>query len=238
MLQYLLFMNEHLKVSAEGLEHITKWEGLMLKRYICPAGKPTIGVGHVILPGENYQEITKEQAIEILAKDVERFEKAVKKHITVSLNQNQFDALVSFIFNTGEGGIINTGVQKAVNSSDFASVPAKLEEWSKFRVNGVMKVNKGLLNRRKSEAQLFIKPIEAGTEVQDDSVIWDKNTLKEAQTYLSKICLYDKSIDGLWGPGTSSGLTQFASQNCVSLGDDPKTKIPRAVFELLKQKSS
>lgn len=231
-------MNEHLKVSAAGLEHITKWEGLMLKRYICPAGKPTIGVGHVILPGENYQEITKEQAMEILSKDVERFEKAVKKHIAVPLNQNQFDALVSFIFNTGEGGIINTGVQKAVNSGDFASVPAKLEEWCKFRVDGVMKVNKGLLSRRKSESQLFMKPIDAVEMPQDDSVIWDKNLLKEAQTYLKKICLYDKSIDGLWGAGTSNGLTQFANQNCVSLGDDPKAKIPRSVFELLKQKAS
>jgi len=231
-------MNDHLKISAHGLEHITKWEGLVLKRYICPAGKPTIGVGHVILPGENYQEITKEQALAILAKDVERFESAVKKHITVPLNQNQFDALVSFIFNTGEGGIVNTGVQKAVNSRDFASVPAKLEAWCKFRVGGVMKVNKGLLSRRKSESQLFMKTIDAAKPNEDDSVIWDKNSLKEAQEYLKKICLYDKSIDGVWGPGTLSGLTQFASQNCLSLGDDPKTKVPREVFELLRTKAS
>jgi lysozyme len=231
-------MNEHLKVSAFGLEHITKWEGLMLKRYNDIAGIPTIGVGHVILPGEKYQEITKVQAMEILAKDVERFEKAVKKYITTDLNQNQFDALVSFIFNTGEGGIINSNVQKSVNSGNFAKVPASLEEWSKFRVNGVMKINKGLLNRRKSEAQLFMKPTETAALPQDASVLWDKNTLKEAQTYLSKICLYDKSIDGLWGPGTSNGLTQFASQHCISLGDEPKTKIPRSVFALLKEKAS
>ena len=83
-----------------------------------------------------------------------------------------------------------------------------------------------------------MKPIETAATSQDASVLWDKNTLKEAQTYLSKICLYDKSIDGLWGPGTSNGLTQFASQNCISLGDEPKTKIPRSVFVLLKEKAS
>ena len=228
-------MNEHLKISKIGLEHITKWEGLVLKRYICPAGKPTIGVGHVILPGENYQEITREKALEILAKDVERFENAVKKYITVPLNQNQFDALVSFIFNTGEGGIINSGVQKAVNSGNFAEVPAKLQEWSKFRVNGVMKVNQGLLNRRKSESQLFMKPIDEVPEV--PHLKWNSALLKEAQTHLTKLSLYDKKIDGLWGPGTERGLKEFANQNCLELGSDPKASIPQAVFNLLKQKA-
>ncbi len=231
-------MNEHLKVSALGLEHITKWEGLMLKRYICLAGKPTIGVGHVIIAGENYQEITKEQAMEILAKDVERFEIAVKKYITIALNQHQFDALVSFIFNTGEGGIINSGVQKSVNSGNFASVPANLAAWCKFRVNGVMKVNKGLLNRRKSEGQLFMKLLNDNPQADVDVIMWDKNSLKEAQTYLKKINLYDKSIDGLWGTGTASGLAQFASQNCVSLGSDIATKISLSVFLLLKSKAA
>lgn len=229
-------MNEHLKISKIGLEHITKWEGLVLKRYICPAGKPTIGVGHVILPGENYQEITREQALEILAKDVERFEKAVKKYITVPLNQNQFDALVSFIFNTGEGGIVNTGVQKAVNSGNFAEVPAKLQEWSKFRVNGVMKVNQGLLNRRKSESQLFMKPVDEAPAM--CYLTWSSATLKEAQTHLTKLCLYDKKIDGLWGPSTERGLKEFANKNCLDLGSDPKTIIPQDVFDLLKQKAA
>ena len=232
-------MNDHMRISKEGLDHITQWEGLVLKRYICPAGKPTIGVGHVILPGENYQVITKEQAMDILAKDVERFENAVKKHITVKLNQNQFDALVSFIFNTGEGGIINTGVQKAVNSGDFSSVPAKLQEWSKFRVNGVLKVNQGLLNRRKSESQLFMKPVlENDThEVLKDYLTWNSSLLKEAQTYLQKLCLYNKSIDGIWGPGTEAGLRNFSTNYCVSLGEDPRTKILTETFQTLKLKA-
>lgn len=229
-------MNDNLKTSANGLEHITKWEGLMLKRYICPAGKPTIGVGHVILPGEDYQVITKEQALEILAKDVERFEKAVKTYITVELNQNQFDALVSFVFNTGEGGIKNTGVQKTINAGKFSEVPQKLAEWSKFRVNGILKTNQGLLNRRKSEATLFMKPVEKDFPIKDyeELLIWNNSNLKEAQSYLKTLCLYDKHIDGLWGPGTFSGLTLFAEKYCLFLGNNPKEKIPKRVFELLK----
>lgn len=221
-------INDHLKVSREGLEHITKWEGLMLKRYICPAGKPTIGVGHVILPSENYQVITKEQALDILAKDVERFEIAVKKHITVSLSQNQFDALVSFIFNTGEGGIINTGVQKAVNSGDFASVPAKMEEWSKFRVDGILKVNKGLLNRRKSEGQLFM-----GSTTKIKMIQWTKPLLIEAQKKLADLGLYTAKIDGIWGPSTSKALLTFATNNNLQVGADPKTEIPEDLSKAL-----
>lgn len=224
-------VNDSLKTSKEGLEHIMKWEGLVLKRYICPAGKPTIGVGHVILPGENYQEITKEQALEILAKDVERFESAVKKHITIPLNQNQFDALVSFIFNTGEGGLVNTGVQRAVNAGFFASVPAKLEEWSKFRVDGVLKVNKGLLNRRKSEAQLFMK--KEAPQGPEMSIAWTKESLTKAQERLATLGLYKLKIDGLWGPGTSSALQEFANKNNLAVGDEPRLQISLELFTAL-----
>lgn len=223
-------VNDSLSTSKEGLEHIVKWEGLVLKRYICPAGKPTVGVGHVILPGENYQVITREQAFEILAKDVERFERAIKKHITVPLNQNQFDALVSFIFNTGEGGIINTGVQQAINTSDFASVPARLEEWSKFRVNGKLKVNQGLLNRRKSESQLFMKPMQS---VKIAMTSWTKDRLIEAQNKLSKLGLYKLKVDGIWGSGTSTALQSFAKQKGLNLGKNYSVEIPSDVYENL-----
>jgi lysozyme len=228
--------NSHLKTSQNGLEHIVKWEGLKLTRYICPAGKPTIGVGHVILPNENYQTITREQAFEILAKDVERFESAIKKHVTVPLNQNQFDALVSFIFNTGEGGIINTGVQKAVNSREFDKVPEKLEEWSKFRVNGELKVNRGLLNRRKSESQLFLKPIDSFPKEPIKLVLWTKPLLLEAQDKLKKLGLYTTKVDGIWGPNTEKAVLNFAKNNQINVsGFNLKSEIPEELIEALKK---
>jgi len=230
-------INDSLKTSKKGLEHIIKWEGLVLKSYICPAGKPTIGVGHVILPGENYQEITKEQALKILAKDVQRFENAIKKHITTPLNQNQFDALVSFIFNTGEGGIINTGLQRAINSRNFDSVPKKLEEWSRFRVGGVLRINKGLLNRRKSEGQLFMDPMtipKLELTTQEAVYEWTPDILKETQNYLKKLGLYTLAVDGICGPATIRALTTFAKNNNVSLGNNPKKEILNSTFKKLK----
>jgi hypothetical protein len=169
--------------------------------------------------------------MDILAKDVERFEKAVKKHITVKLNQNQFDALVSFIFNTGEGGIVNTGVQKAVNSGNFSDVPAKLLDWSRARINGVLQVNKGLYNRRLSEGQLFSKD---PNEVAVPMVAWTKQSLTEAQTKLAKLGLYTIKVDGLWGPSTSAALTKFATDKKIDLGPDPKKQVPQVLLESLK----
>ena len=143
-------MNENLRTSSTGLNLIKRWESCVLKQYICPAGKPTIGVGHVVLPGEIFLEkITEEQALELLAKDVIRFEKAIYKNVNVQLNQNQFDALICFLFNTGEGGIINSGVQRELNAGNYAGVPAKMSEWRNIRVHGVKQVSQGLINRRK-----------------------------------------------------------------------------------------
>ena len=227
-------INDEMKTSQVGLDLITRWEGLKLTRYTCIAGKPTIGVGHVILPGENYQTITKEQAMDILAKDVERFEKAVKKHITAKLNQNQFDALVSFIFNTGEGGIVNTNVQNAINSGNFGEVPARLLEWSKARINGVLQTNQGLYNRRLSEGQLFAKDSSTTVTSAVAMVTWTVQSLAEAQTKLAKLGLYTIKIDGIWGPSTSAAISKFASDKKIDLGPDPKKQVPQTLLESLK----
>lgn len=149
-------MNKNLTTSKAGIALIIRWEGCVLKEYICPAGKPTIGVGHVVLKGEKFPpKITREFAEQLLAKDLKQFEAAVYRNITVPLTQNQFDALVCFTFNVGPGGIGNTGVQRAVNSSDFGAVPAALEQWSKAKVDGAIVTLPGLLARRKSEGELF-----------------------------------------------------------------------------------
>ena len=110
-----------MQTSQKGINLIMKWEGLRLEKYLCQAKKPTIGYGHVILPDENIPDkITKEVAEELLKKDVQRFERAISKYVKVELNQNQFDALVCFLVNTGEGGIINSGLQRELNAGNSA----------------------------------------------------------------------------------------------------------------------
>lgn len=227
-----------MKISANGLDLITRWEGLKLTRYICPAGKPTIGVGHVILPNENIPNtITREFAMELLKKDVERFERAVNTLITVDLNQNQFDALVCFIFNTGEGGIINTGVSRAVNSKNFAAVPAALRLWNKIKVNGVSQENKGLTNRRISEAELFMRPVETliVTGSTPTFVTFTPDLLKNIQTKLQSIGLYTIKIDGLFGPSTKRAIETFAQNNKITYVVDSKQGIRTDILDMINK---
>lgn len=229
-----------MKISENGLNLITRWEGLKLTRYICPAGKPTIGVGHVILPSENIPNtITREFAMELLKKDVERFERAVNSLITVELNQNQFDALVCFIFNTGEGGIINTGVSKAVNSKNFANVPAALRLWNKIKVNGVSQENKGLTNRRISEAELFMRPVETivatGSAPTPTFVTFTIDLLKNIQTKLQSVGLYTIKIDGLYGPSTKKAIETFAKNNSIDYVINPKQGIRTDILDMINK---
>lgn len=240
----ILIMNDHLRTSAEGLEFISKWEGCILKPYKDIVGLRTIGVGHLIKPGENFPdgvEISRERALEILAADVKICEDAIKKNIKVSLNQNQFDALVSFGFNCGTGVYSTSGACISLNQGKYEEVPEKLLDWSKIKVNGVLKVNKGLFNRRKSEGELFAKNIQnSSMPLEDESkkevvyLTWDILSLKEAQNYLKILGLYKINLDGLWGPKTEKALKDFSSQNNLSLGDNPKLKIPFDTFAALK----
>jgi len=236
-------INDDMKTSQNGLEFISKWEGCVLKPYKDIAGLRTIGIGHLIKPGEIFPdgvEISKEKALDILSKDVKLCEDAIKKAITVHLAQNQFDALVSFGFNCGIGVYTTSGACKVLNAGNYTEVPTRLLEWSKAKINGVSQVNQGLYNRRKAEGELFSKISEDSSNptvepaIQQQDVIWTVTSLKEAQCYLKKLGLYNLNVDGLWGPGTSAALTKFATNSNLTLGSTPKTKIPFEVFSSLK----
>ena len=94
-----------METGQKGINLIKKYEGLALKAYLCPANVLTIGYGHTgkdVIPDMQINEVTAEQ---ILKRDLEKFEKAVDRLVTSKINQNQFDALVSFTFNLGEGNL-------------------------------------------------------------------------------------------------------------------------------------
>lgn len=105
-----------MKTSKKGIELIKKHEGLRLEAYQCAANKWTIGYGHVILSGENLKIITKQQAEELLMKDLSIAEKCVNENVKVEISQNQFDALVSFVFNVGCGAFKSSTMLKALNN--------------------------------------------------------------------------------------------------------------------------
>ena len=142
-----------MKTSQKGLDLIKKFEGFSDKEYICPAGKPTIGYGHVILPNEHFSSsITKEEAEILLKKDLQPREKSLNILVKVNINQNQFDALMSFIYNIGVANFKQSTLLKFINDRLFDKVPDQFRRWK--YINKV--VSKGLLKRREEEIKLWL----------------------------------------------------------------------------------
>ena len=150
-----------MKTSQRGLDLIKEFEGLYLQAYRCPAGVLTIGYGHTSVAGEPKvvagMKITKQEAEDILRRDLAAVEADVGRLVKVPLTQNQFDALVSFQFNTG--GLGRSSALKRLNAGNYADVPAALLLWNK----AAGKVLAGLTRRRKAEAALFASKIKADT---------------------------------------------------------------------------
>jgi lysozyme len=143
-----------MKTSDAGVAFIAGWEGEVLHVYKDCVGIPTVGVGHVVLQGEDFSHgITHEQALEILRKDLGKAEQAVARNIRVPLTQNQFDALVSLVFNAGAGAVKGSTLAIKLNAGDYAGAADEFPKWC--HAGG--KVNAGLLRRRMSEQQMFLR---------------------------------------------------------------------------------
>ncbi len=104
----------------------------------------------------DYRQGLSEQAVlNLLAQDLERFEAAVNDAVQVSLDQNQFDALVSFAFNVGVQAFKSSTLLKKLNQGLYHEVPAQLRRWNKTRVDGKLQELPGLTNRREKEITLW-----------------------------------------------------------------------------------
>lgn len=148
-----------MKTGQKAIQIITESETLRLETYLCPAGVRTIGYGHTgsdVLPG---MKIETEEAERLLKSDLVRFENVVNKLVKVPLNQNQFDALISLVFNIGEGNFKGSTLLKKLNASEFAGAALEFPKWNKGRVKGELKVLPGLVIRREREKNLFLKQI-------------------------------------------------------------------------------
>src|SRR5262245_38720361 len=150
-----------MKISNDGLAIVKAFEGCLKPigngkyvPYICPAGVLTIGWGHTRDSGRYFDKHsvwTTAECDMALAEDMGTFEAAVSRRVKVPLNQHQFDALVSFTYNCGEGNLAKSTLLKRVNAGDFAGAAAQFAAWNK----GGGKVLAGLTRRRKSESFLF-----------------------------------------------------------------------------------
>ena len=144
-------------LNNKGYLLITNHEGLRLKPYLCPAKIPTIGYGNTYYTdGKRVtlldKEITKQQAFDMFKEVANRFAKRVDELVTSNINQNQFNALVSFAYNIGTGNFASSTLLKKVNRNpDDLSIKDEFLRWNK--AGG--KVINGLTNRRNEEADLY-----------------------------------------------------------------------------------
>ena len=153
------FSTNNLAISSAGVDFIKQFEGFSGALYDDPAGHCTIGYGHLVHSGKcNGSEsaefragITDGRAVELLRGSLRTFENAVNKNVTATLNQAQFDSLVSFSYNVGAGAFGGSTLLKKLNAGDYAAVPTELRRW----VNGGGQVLPGLVRRREAEGNLF-----------------------------------------------------------------------------------
>jgi len=139
-----------MKTSRKGIDLIARHEGLRLQAYRCPAGVLTIGYGHTGNVKEG-QVITEDYARYLLASDLSSAEKTVERYLP-NLNQNQFDALVSFVFNVGSGNFeSSTLLKKAKVNVNDPSIADEFCRWNK----AAGKILPGLVKRRDDEAKLY-----------------------------------------------------------------------------------
>ena len=144
-----------MKLGKEGQKLIKHFEGCKLTAYLCPARVWTIGWGHTAGVKQG-MKITQQQADQYFLEDIKVYENHVKRIVKLPLNQNQFDALVSFCYNCGAGNL-----QKLVNGRNYQQIADTMLLYNK----GGGKILAGLLRRRQMERELFLKPVNINTPV-------------------------------------------------------------------------
>ena len=137
-----------MKATDNCVQLIKRFECLYLKAYVCPAGVLTIGYGHTrgVKPGDEINEL---QAEIYLREDLEEVEKQLN-HLSLPVNQNQFDALCSLVFNVGITRFMQSKMLKRIRALD-QDASVEFDDWNK--AGG--KVLPGLVARRRAEKELF-----------------------------------------------------------------------------------
>ena len=143
-----------MKISSAGLELLKAHEGYSDKAYLCPAGVWTIAYGHTggVKPGDT---CTQEQAGLWLLEDTEDAATAIARNVKVALTQNQFDALVSFVYNVGGPAFAGSTMLRKLNAGDYTGASNEFARWNK----GGGKILNGLVARRSDERDLFVTGI-------------------------------------------------------------------------------
>ena len=199
------------KIGQAGLALIKQYEGCRLAAYRCAAGVWTIGYGHTA-GVHSGMTITQAQADAYLQQDIAKFEGYVNNPayvpITANLNQNQFDALVSFAFNLGAGNL-----RKLCKGRTAAQIARTMPNYNK----AAGKVLAGLRRRRAAEQALFNKPVSAATpsQIQNTEDYNMKTIKKGSKGNAVKVwqIIIGAAADGIFGSGTESATKTWQSKH-------------------------
>ena len=147
------------KASNNLIELIKKFEGFSAKPYLCPAKVVTIGYGNTFYADGTKVKLTdapinETQAVELLKHTLGQYEKAVDSYCRDDINQNQFDALVDFAYNCGNGNLKSSTLLKKVNANpNDLTIGLEFAKWNK----GGGKILNGLVKRRAAESELYFR---------------------------------------------------------------------------------
>ena len=145
------------RMTDEGLDLIKLYEGYSSSPYLCPAQHWTIGYGAIWgmddkRVTEDHPDINEDQADYLLRRDVKKSEMAVLRHILVPLEDGQFNALCSFVFNLGSGALQSSTLRRKINRGDYIGAANEFPRW----VYAGGRKLKGLVRRREHERLMFI----------------------------------------------------------------------------------
>lgn len=140
---------------VKAFESCLKPDGLgQFRPYLCPAGVLTIGWGHTNVQGRQFDQNSRWSQAECdaeLTQDMLAAETSVQRRVRVPLEQPQYDALVSFTFNCGEGNLSKSTLLKKLNASDYDGAAREFKRWNR----GSGRVLNGLTRRRTAEEHMF-----------------------------------------------------------------------------------
>lgn len=159
-----------MNISQNCLDLIKKWEGFRANAYLDPVDIPTIGYGTIRYPNEQKvpmgNVISEPEAEDLMKLECDEFAEVVNQIVKVTLNQNQFDALVSFCYNVGAAAFQGSTLLKKLNAGDSTGAAEQFLVWNKGTKDGIKVIIDGLTNRRKAEKALFEKAGGEGTSLE------------------------------------------------------------------------
>jgi lysozyme len=217
-----------MNISQRGLDLIARFEGFVPHAYEDPIGHCTVAFGHLIHHGactpadfkvfgsKANPRFTREQGLALLKLDVQPRENAVDNLVSVPLTQNQFDALVSFVFNVGTRNFETSTMRRLLNNGQRQAAADEFGRW--VHASGV--VLPGLVVRRAAERAMFLDnpaPKDGG-DVEELQRSLNRFTEKWLDGWPAKLV-----VDGVKGPGTNSRVMRVKWY--LGYGDDRDAQV-------------